>query len=83
MADQRRSSGNRSTEAQDPGAFVGRLPERSADTIPGGLSRKDRRVAAVATQPGPTSPDDAPQPEGHREGQPADANALREAGQHH
>ena len=79
MADQRRSSGSRSTEGHDPGAFVGRLPERSTESIPGG--REDRPVSAVATQPSPTSPDEAPHPAGHREGQPADDNTMKDAGQ--
>lgn len=64
----------------DPGSYIGRKPERVAETIPGGLSRKDERAAAVATQSGPTSPDPGT-PEGHREGQPASDDAIREAGQ--
>jgi hypothetical protein len=46
------------TEGLDPAAFVGRLPERQAATIPGGVSSKDERIAAGDTQPGPTVNDD-------------------------
>jgi hypothetical protein len=65
--------------ALDPGAYVGRLPERQAETIPGGLSRRDERIAANSTQPGPV-PDDA-SPTGHRDGPDADDDSVREAGQ--
>jgi hypothetical protein len=63
----------------DPGAYIGRKPERATETIPGGLGPKDRRVSAVATQPGDPSTA-TPQPEGHREGEPAGDDAVREAG---
>ena len=42
-------------ESRDPGAYVGREPERQAATIPGGISKADERVAAHSTQSGPTS----------------------------
>ena len=64
---------------RDPGAYVGREPERQAATIPGGISRADERVAAHSTQPGPASGDIVP--DGHREGQAADDDQVREAGQ--
>jgi hypothetical protein len=67
-------------EATDPGAYIGRKPERVAETIPGGLGPADERAAAVDTQSGPRTPD-ATTPEGHREGPPADDDAVREAGQ--
>ena len=63
----------------DPGAYVGRLPERQAETIPGGVSDADERVAAHSTQPGPAGGDR--QPHGHREGPPATDDTIREAGQ--
>lgn len=66
-------------EHRDPGAYVGREPERQAATIPGGISPADERVAAHSTQSGPTSGD--PVPDGHREGPPADDDQVREAGQ--
>jgi hypothetical protein len=93
MANQRRDGGRtaikerertraRGGEQQrDPGAFIGRMPERSTETIPGGVGRKDRRVSAVASQPGPASPEATPVPEGHREGGNASDDTLREAGQ--
>ena len=69
----------------DPGAYIGRLPERATETIPGGVGSKDVRVAAVATQPAPvrgTRPvtGDGERPESHREGDEAPDRA-REAGQ--
>jgi hypothetical protein len=71
----------RTTEPDaDPGAYIGRLPEREAETIPGGVTRKDERVAAIASQPGARSPEPET-PGGHREGEPADDDAIREAGQ--
>jgi hypothetical protein len=70
---------HRGAEA-DAGAYIGRLPEREAETIPGGLSRKDERIAGVASQSGPRSPEPET-PGGHRQGEPADDDAIREAGQ--
>jgi hypothetical protein len=66
-------------QKRDPGAYVGREPERQAATIPGGISSKDERVAAHSTQVGPTAGDATP--DGHREGPPADDDQVREAGQ--
>jgi hypothetical protein len=66
-------------EHRDPGAYVGREPERQAATIPGGISAADERIAAHSTQSGPASGD--PVPDGHREGAPADDDQVREAGQ--
>jgi hypothetical protein len=71
--------------ARDPGAYIGRKPERATATIPGGVGRKDVRVSAVATQPAPvsgsTNADAPPTPEGHREGGNATDDTVREAGQ--
>jgi hypothetical protein len=67
------------TDDLDPGAFVGNRPEREAKTIPGGISRKDERIAANSTQTGPISEESTP--EGHREGTPAGDDEIREAGQ--
>jgi hypothetical protein len=64
---------------QDPGAYIGRMPERATETIPGGISREDERVAAHSTQSSPTSGDRTP--EGHREGAPVTDDTIREAGQ--
>jgi hypothetical protein len=86
-ADEPRSgSGQRDDQPRDPGAYIGRMPERATETIPGGLGRKDQRVAAVATQPGPVraevprSEAGSP-PEGHREAETATDDRVREAGQ--
>ena len=92
MGDQRRGSANPSVgedrhppherEATDPGAYIGRKPERVDETIPGGLGPADERAAAGATQSGAPTP--APRtPDGHREGPSADDNTVREAGQDH
>jgi hypothetical protein len=71
---------------QDPGAYIGRLPERATETIPGGLGPKDVRVAAVATQPGPVRGEDPADvgrssPGGHREAKSGTDDGAREAGQ--
>lgn len=77
-------TGPRRTQSRDAGAYIGRMPERSTETLPAGPRRDDRRVSAVATVPGtvrgpqPGSPDATPQ--GHREGPDADTH-RREAGQ--
>ncbi len=70
----------------DAGAFIGRLPERATETIPGGVGPKDVRVSAVATQPGPVRGDvpgagEGAPPDGHREGENATDDRVREAGQ--
>jgi hypothetical protein len=82
------SDRDRDRESEDRGAFIGRKPERATETIPGGVGRKDERVAAHSTQSGPhrgptpESTEGSP-PEGHREGPPADDDAVREAGESH
>jgi hypothetical protein len=74
-------------EHEDPGAFIGRLPEREAETIPGGIGRKDERVSATGTQPGtvrgpePAEADGDLTPEGHREATIDRDESLREAGE--
>jgi hypothetical protein len=64
----------------EPGAYVGRKPERQAETIPGGVRPDDERIAAHSTQAGETETTETT-PEGHREGRPADDDTVREAGQ--
>ena len=64
----------------EPGAYVGRKPERQAETIPGGVRPDDERIAAHSTQTGETSSTEET-PSGHREGRPADDDVVREAGQ--
>jgi hypothetical protein len=71
----------------DAGAFIGNEPELSQETIPGGIQRGDERIAGVATQStGPANrganPDEgwSRWPEGHREGSPADDDAVRRKG---
>jgi hypothetical protein len=64
----------------EPGAYIGREPERQAETIPGGVQPDDERIAAHSTQTGTPGTSDAT-PKGHREGRPADDDSVREAGQ--
>jgi hypothetical protein len=71
----------------DAGAYIGHEPELAAETIPGGIQPGDERIAAGATQStGPANrganPDDgwSPWPKGHREGAPADDDAVRRKG---
>jgi hypothetical protein len=78
--------GQRDDKPRDPGAYIGRMPERATETIPGGIGRKDQRVAAVATQPAPVraevpTSEGGPPPEGHREAETATDDRVREAGQ--
>ncbi|HEV8490109.1 MAG TPA: hypothetical protein VGQ58_10015 [Candidatus Limnocylindrales bacterium] len=67
-------------ESDDPGAFVGRLPERSTETIPGGIGPKDERVSASATQVS-GGEGRVDEPSGHREGDQATDDDIREAGE--
>jgi len=55
---------------EDAGAYVGRLPERQAETIPGGVRNDDERIAAGSSSVGPIRED----------GDPPD---RREAGESH
>ena len=77
---------HRDTTPRDPGAYIGRMPERATETVPGGVGRKDERVAAVGTQPAPvrgTSPasEAGGAPDGHRETGSTTDDRAREAGQ--
>lgn len=85
-ATQDEPSNRRPEPRRDAGAYIGRMPERATETIPGGVQRRDERVSAVATQPGPVRgpvPDGTggAMPEGHREGENAGDARVREAGQ--
>lgn len=64
----------------EPGAYVGREPERQAETIPGGVRPDDERIAAHSTQVGGGGASEDATPGGHREGRPADDDLVREAG---
>ena len=50
----------------DAGAHIGNRPEREAETIPGGISAEDQKIAAHSTQVGPQR-DDSDAPADHRE----------------
>ena len=64
----------------EAGAYVGRKPERQAETIPGGVRSGDERIAAHSTRAGAEGETDAT-PSGHREGRTADDDVVREASQ--
>ena len=74
-------------ERHDPGAYIGNEPEFEAETIPGGIGRKDERVSAVDTQSTgagarekrETEPDATP--EGHRQGSRVSDDDVRRAGE--
>lgn len=87
MADDRSTPNPRTDPTADPlakpdeaGAYVGRKPERQAETIPGGVHPDDERIAAHSTQREESAAEEAP-PSGHREGRGADDDLVREAGQ--
>ena len=66
----------------DPGAYIGDEPEREADTIPGGSRPGAERIAAYGSEAGKLPPGiDPTEPEGHRDGPPADDDTRREAGE--
>jgi hypothetical protein len=72
----------------EPGAYIGREPERAADTIPGGVRHDDERISAGQTQSsGAGRPDErgqpADEPSGHRQGSRASDDDVREAGEDH
>ncbi len=72
---------------RDAGAYIGNEPELAEETIRGGLSRKDERVAGEATQSsGPAQQGANPEqgyespPEGSAVGLRADDDQRRRAG---
>jgi hypothetical protein len=69
----------RPADDQDPGAFIGRQPERSTETIPGGIGPEDERVAAHSTQVSGGEGPEVP-PAGHRQGDRVSDDDVREAG---
>lgn len=77
-----------SDDVPDAGAYIGRKPEFSAETIPGGVRDDDERVAATQSQSsgegaaaGRTEQAGAGGPRGHRQGEPASDETVREAGE--
>jgi len=69
----------------DPGAYVGREPEGQAETIPGGVTERDERVSAHDSRRDDVNEPEAEThgswPEGHRGGDQAGDDDVREAGQ--
>ncbi len=83
----RRPANDRRPAKRDPGAYIGRLPEREAETIPGGIGRRDERISSVATQPAPVrgpvpADEQGTPPEGHREPTMDRNEIVKEAGEH-
>ena len=71
---------------EKPGSFIGQRPEAAEDTIPGGESRKDERVAGTATRSSGTGAaksraQERGQPGGHREGPSVTDDRVRQAGE--
>jgi hypothetical protein len=76
------STGDPLAHPDDAGAYVGRKPEREAETIPGGIGPDDERIAAHSTQSGGVRDETvAGTARGHREGRPADDDLVRESGE--
>jgi hypothetical protein len=73
-------------EQHDPGAYIGHEPEFEAETIPGGVGRKDERVSALDTQSTGVGAQEKREtdpytpPEGHREASKASDDDVRRAG---
>ncbi len=69
----------------DAGAYIGHEPELEDATLPGGMDRRDERVAAYDTRSsGEGALDRRLQEtdvEGHRDGARADDDQIREAGE--
>ena len=91
MADRDRPRGAAADTTTDPmadplghpdeaGAYVGRKPERQAETIPGGVRPDDERIAAHSTQVGKPGLGE-PSPRGHREAGNDQDDVVRDAGQ--
>jgi hypothetical protein len=77
--DQRHRDRPHERQSDDPGAYIGREPERSTETIPGGIGPDDERVAAHSTQTGGGEERDVP-PAGHRQSDRVSDDDIREAG---
>lgn len=80
MHDQEPRADRQEPDEADPGAYIGHEPERATETIPGGLGPRDERVAAHSTQPSGGEGSDEP-PSGHRQGDRASDDDVRQAGQ--
>jgi hypothetical protein len=80
MNDHDRTADRQKQDEADPGAYIGREAERASETIPGGLGPRDERVAAHSTQPSGGEGQATP-PGGHRQGDRASDDDVREAGQ--
>lgn len=70
---------------RDPGAYIGRMPERQPEPVAGAAAGKDVPVAAVPSQPTPpraaTTANATTQPDAAREPANATDAVVKEAGQ--
>jgi hypothetical protein len=62
-------SGDPLAHPADPGAYVSNRPERQAETIPGGITEDDERIAAHSTQREPVLDESADPPDRREAGQ--------------
>ena len=80
-AETKRTISDPNSHPAEAGAYIGRLPERQAETIPGGVRDDDDRIAAYGSSAGKVGGDDET-PAGHREAS-TDEATRREAGENH
>jgi hypothetical protein len=73
------ATGDPNAHPDEAGAYIGRLPERQAETIPGGVRDDDERIAAYGSSSGKVGAGEET-PAGHREVS-VDEGSQREAGQ--
>jgi hypothetical protein len=81
QAETERTINDPNSHPDEAGAYIGRLPERQAETIPGGVRDDDERIAAYGSSSGKVGRDDET-PGGHR-GNSTDEGTQREAGENH
>ena len=69
-------------EPREGGAWIGQKPDENTEEVRRQLDEGAERVAVTSNEPGATSADDAGAwPRGHREGDQAGDDDVREAGE--
>ena len=68
------------TEEREGGAWIGQHPDENTEKVRRQLDEGAERIAVTDNESGAT-PDDADWPSGHREGDQAGDDDVREAGQ--
>jgi len=76
---QQESAVTEQREDREPGSTIGQRPDENTEEVRDQLGPGDERVAVTNTQAGEPIPDDA-WPHGHREGDRAGDDDVREAG---